>query len=70
MEVWGRVEKEDIVRDPIITVDCGNLGTSSEMFNGVLMMAAKKTWVSSLHAAGSNPAIEEEGDEGPDNPRG
>ena len=70
MEVWGRVEKEDIARDSLVTVDCGNLGTYSEMFNGVLMMAAKKTWVSSLHAAGSYPAIEEEGDEGPDNPRG
>ena len=70
MEVWGRVEKEDITRDLIVAVDCGNLGTYKELFNGVLMMAAKKTWVSSLHAAGSDPAIEEEGDEGPDNPRG
>ena len=70
MEVWGRVEKEDIVRDPIVAVDCGNLGTFSEMLNGVLMMATKKTWVSSLHAAGSDPAIEEEGDKGPEDPRG
>ena len=63
MEVWGRVEKEDIVRNPIVAVDCGNLGTSSKVFNGVLMMAAKKTWVNSLHAAGSDPAIEEGGNE-------
>ena len=70
MEVWGSVEEEDIVRDPIVEVDCGNLRTYSEMFNGVCMMATKKTWVSSLHAAGSDPAIEEEGDEGPDDPRG
>ena len=70
MEVWGRVEKEDIARDPIVTVDCRNLGTFAEMLNGVLMMATKKTWVSSLHAAGSDPAIEEERDEGPDDPGG